>query len=367
MEEKKSRTEMTDELAFFGGLCLFLSAVEYAIPKPLPFLRLGLANLPVLISLKKFPAGKIFLLLLIKILSQALIGGTLFSYVFVFSLSGTLSSGILMLTAHRFLFKKNLISNVGLSMIGALGNAFSQIVCARFLLFGDNAFYIAPLLIISSTVTGFLLGLFSNLFEKKSRWFKLFMEDSCCKKNQWEKISGEESEKKSGRIFNMVSNIVAACLLLAILLIPNRLLLKWLSLALMLVLLEIKKRGKVRILPPFFIVASIILSNLFLPLGKVLFSIGKLEITQGAIFNGLERSVVLCGFLFFSQLIIDKRMRLPGKLGRFFKKILAVFDMLSGEKIRVEKAGKISGLMARIDERLLFLYGAEDAESGEEK
>lgn len=39
-------------VAFFAALCLFLVAVEYAIPKPLPFLRLGLTNLPVILSLQ---------------------------------------------------------------------------------------------------------------------------------------------------------------------------------------------------------------------------------------------------------------------------------------------------------------------------
>ena len=37
--------------AFFAALCLFLSAIEYVIPKPLPFMRLGLANMPIVLAL----------------------------------------------------------------------------------------------------------------------------------------------------------------------------------------------------------------------------------------------------------------------------------------------------------------------------
>lgn len=35
----------------FGALCFFLSAIEFVIPKPLPFLRIGLANVPLILAL----------------------------------------------------------------------------------------------------------------------------------------------------------------------------------------------------------------------------------------------------------------------------------------------------------------------------
>ena len=38
-------------LPILGACSMFLSTVEYLFPKPLPFMRLGLANLPVLIGL----------------------------------------------------------------------------------------------------------------------------------------------------------------------------------------------------------------------------------------------------------------------------------------------------------------------------
>ena len=41
--------------AWFGALCFFLSAMEYMIPKPLPFLRLGLANLPIMLAVEVLP------------------------------------------------------------------------------------------------------------------------------------------------------------------------------------------------------------------------------------------------------------------------------------------------------------------------
>ncbi|MBQ6780305.1 MAG: Gx transporter family protein [Treponema sp.] len=162
----------TNRIAFFAALCLFLSAVEYAIPKPLPFLRLGLANLPILLSLEIMRRRDTVLLVLLKVLGQGLISGTIFSYIFLFSAAGSFASGLTML----FLFAtcKKFISAVGLSLAGALANTVAQIALARFILFGENVRYIAPFLLITGLITGFLLGLFAWQFKRKSRWYASF-------------------------------------------------------------------------------------------------------------------------------------------------------------------------------------------------
>ncbi len=156
-------------IAFFAALCLFLSGIEYAIPKPLPFLRLGLANLPVILSLFVMKRRDTLWLILLKILGQGIITGTLFSYVFLFSAAGSFASGLTMLALYP-LCKKSL-SLVGLSLTGALANNLAQLAMARLILFGTNTRYIAPLLLITGLVTGLLLGLFTEYFCRKSRWF----------------------------------------------------------------------------------------------------------------------------------------------------------------------------------------------------
>ena len=156
-------------IAFFAALCLFLSGIEYAIPKPLPFLRLGLANLPVILSLFVMKRRDTLWLILLKILGQGIITGTLFSYVFLFSAAGSFASGLTMLALYP-LCKKSL-SLVGLSLAGALANNLAQLAMARLILFGTNTRYIAPLLLITGLVTGLLLGIFTEYFCRKSRWF----------------------------------------------------------------------------------------------------------------------------------------------------------------------------------------------------
>ena len=165
-------TQTTDKklLPFLAALCLFLAAVEYAIPKPLPFLRLGLANLPVIIALFIMPTRDIYKLILLKIMGQALITGTLFSYIFLFSAAGSLASGLTMLGVHRIL--RNRISCIGLSLAGAAANNIAQLIVAHLILFGSATRYIAPILLISGAVTGLILGIFTQMFIERSKWFR---------------------------------------------------------------------------------------------------------------------------------------------------------------------------------------------------
>jgi len=157
-------------IAFLGALCLLLSAVEYLIPKPLPFFRLGLANLPLLIGLKFLHPIDLLLVLLLKIIGQGLINGTLASYVFLFSLAGSVSSLLMMSLVHRF--GGRFVSFIGISLSGALASSIVQVVLAVTFVFGETARIIAPLSIGSAIVAGLLIGIFAERFASESTWLR---------------------------------------------------------------------------------------------------------------------------------------------------------------------------------------------------
>ena len=166
------RSAKVDEklLAFLGAFCLFLSTIEYMIPKPLPFMRLGISNLPIILALDLMPASQVLLLMAIKVVGQNLLAGTLFSYVVLFSAAGSFSSAFVMLAARR-VFRER-ISLVGISILGAFVSNLAQISLARVFIFGESAWYIAPPFIGLGIVTGVLLGAFCEGFRDKSEWFK---------------------------------------------------------------------------------------------------------------------------------------------------------------------------------------------------
>ena len=108
-------TDRRDLVALLGATCLFFATIEYLFPRPLPFLRLGLANLPILLALGMLRARDVLLVALLKVVGQGLLHGTVASYVFVFSLAGTVASTAVMIGAHRV--GGRAISLVGVSLL----------------------------------------------------------------------------------------------------------------------------------------------------------------------------------------------------------------------------------------------------------
>ena len=157
-------------IAILGAFCLFLSTIEYMIPKPLPFMRMGIANLPLMLALDIFPFGAFMVLAAIKILGQALITGTLFSYIFLFSMTGTFLSALSMYGLRRLL-GRNRISFVGVGVMGTLVSNISQLCLAWVFIFRNSVWYIAPLFLATGLLAGTALGLFCEIFTRRSQWY----------------------------------------------------------------------------------------------------------------------------------------------------------------------------------------------------
>ena len=165
-----------DLVALFSACALFLSTIEYMIPKPIPFMRLGLANIPLIIALGIFSNREYFLLLVLKVLGQGLISGTIFSYIILFSLAGSISSALIMLAIYT-VFKAK-VSRIGISIGGALGSTMSQLLISRLILFKEATYVIAPLFLFSGLISSIILGLFAQRFIVMSKWYHTIKETS---------------------------------------------------------------------------------------------------------------------------------------------------------------------------------------------
>jgi len=163
--------EVRKTIAILGAFCLFLSTIEYIIPKPVPFIRIGIANLPLMLALDIFPLNTFLVLVAVKIFGQALITGTLFSYAFLFSLTGTFLSALSMYGLRR-LMGRNRISFIGVGTMGAMVSNISQLTLARVFIFGNSVWYITPIFLAMGVITGAALGLFCELFTSRSQWYE---------------------------------------------------------------------------------------------------------------------------------------------------------------------------------------------------
>ena len=170
-----SASRKLDIVALLAALSLFLSFVEYSIPKPIPFLKIGFANLPLLIGLRLLPPAWFFLLVLTKIITQGVISGSLVSYVILFSFCGNIVSSSVMFLLHAG-FKER-ISFIGISIAGALVNNLMQILLARYILFGPAVWLLAPPFLLTGIIASVVLGSFAGIFFKKSRWIQKILSE----------------------------------------------------------------------------------------------------------------------------------------------------------------------------------------------
>jgi len=162
--------EVRKNLALLGAFCLFLSTIEFMIPKPMPFMRIGIANLPLMLALDIFPFPTFLVLVGIKVLGQALITGTLFSYIFLFSLAGTFFAAVSMYALRRLLGPGR-VTFIGVGTLGAMMSNISQLALAWFFLFGSSVRFIAPPFLGAGLVTGIALGVFCEVFTRRSSWY----------------------------------------------------------------------------------------------------------------------------------------------------------------------------------------------------
>ena len=151
-------------IAMLLAMAIILSIVESFIPIWIPGVKLGLANVIILIMLYEFKSSEAFLVQLLRIFLASLMRGTLFSPQFAMSIAGGLLAFIFM-----FLFVRiRLFTPLGVSAIGAVSHAAGQIFAAMWLLGTTAVMYYLPFIMILSLLTGILSGIIADNYLKRS-------------------------------------------------------------------------------------------------------------------------------------------------------------------------------------------------------
>ncbi len=155
----------TKRLAFFAAVSAFLGVFESFIPSPVPFFRIGLSNIPVMLALEFFSFPQIAYIVFFKVIVSHLFRGSLLSLPFFVGLSGNVMYLLFCYPFYAF-FKKH-ISFVSVSVLSALVHNIAQMMIALLFLPAKTVWLIGCFLIIVGLVTGVLTGLFSNMIYNK--------------------------------------------------------------------------------------------------------------------------------------------------------------------------------------------------------
>jgi len=146
------------KIATYGlliALAFIFSYVEvlFPIPVPVPGIKVGLANIVVIIALYTLGGKQALVLSMIRILLVGFTFGNLYSI--IYSLAGAILSWVSMV----LLKNAKSFSIVGVSILGGVMHNVGQIVVAGFMLETASLIYYLPVLAISGIVAGIVVGI----------------------------------------------------------------------------------------------------------------------------------------------------------------------------------------------------------------
>lgn len=157
---------MKTRVAYFGvftALALIFSYVESLVPINfgIPGIKLGLANLIIIIALYKMSIKEAYILSVVRVVLAGFIFGNLFSIIY------SMAGGLLSLTVMTLLKQSEKFSIFGISMAGGVFHNVGQLIVAMIVLESLNIAYYMPVLLLSGLITGLLIGLVANEMLKR--------------------------------------------------------------------------------------------------------------------------------------------------------------------------------------------------------
>ena len=164
--DEKRRSEAI-HIALLSAYAVGLHSIEALLPTPVPWLRLGLANIITLTTLYLYGLRAGMTVTLTRVFVRSLLAGTFLGPAFVMSLGGGVASTIVM-WAMLSVFRRHL-GIVSLSVFGALAHNIVQLFLAYFLFVRriEAILIVSPVILLFGTITGIFNGIITNLIIKK--------------------------------------------------------------------------------------------------------------------------------------------------------------------------------------------------------
>lgn len=145
-------------LALFVALAVGLHTLEVLLPNPLPWFRIGLANILALTALFCFGIRALWIVSLLRVFIGSLLLGSLFSPGFLLSLGGGLSACMLM--SGGYWLWQGRIGPVSVSVLGAFGHVSGQLLIAWLVVIRHSSIWmLLPFFLLFALISGIVNGL----------------------------------------------------------------------------------------------------------------------------------------------------------------------------------------------------------------
>ena len=159
----RNNTRRLTALSLTVSFAVILSFIESRIPAfvAIPGIKVGLANIAIIFALYKFGIGEALAVSLVRVFLMATLFGSPMS--FFYSLAGATLS----LTVMFLLKRLTPLTEVTVSVSGAVMHNIGQIIMASILLGTNVVVYYLPFLLLSGVIAGIAVGVASGILIKK--------------------------------------------------------------------------------------------------------------------------------------------------------------------------------------------------------
>ena len=159
---------MKNRVAYFGvftALALMFSYIETMIPIQfgVPGIKLGLANIMIVIMLYKSSAKEALLLSIVRIMLSGFLFGNISSILY------SIAGGVLSLGIMTLLKKQGGFSVIGVSVAGGVSHNVGQLIVAMLVVETYQVGYYFPVLLVAGVLTGLGIGVASQEVLKRIR------------------------------------------------------------------------------------------------------------------------------------------------------------------------------------------------------
>lgn len=161
--DRRRKTERLAYSALFAALAMILTAVDSMIPYNVgaPGVKLGLANLVILLVLYKMDLKSAAWINLIRILAVG------FAFTGVMAMAYSLTGGFLSLLIMWALKKTGRFSMIGVSMAGGVSHNLGQMAVAALTVGTGKIFLYFPILVYTGIAAGICMGIVAWIVSAK--------------------------------------------------------------------------------------------------------------------------------------------------------------------------------------------------------
>jgi heptaprenyl diphosphate synthase len=164
--DQKGRSEAI-HIALLSAYAVGLHSIEALIPTPVPWLRLGLANIITLVSLYLYGLKGAMTVTITRVFIRSLLAGTFLGPAFIMSLAGGVVSTLVMWMAMAMF--QRVSGPVIVSISGAVAHNVTQLLMAYVLFVKqiEAIVLISPVILFVGLFTGIFNGIATNLILNK--------------------------------------------------------------------------------------------------------------------------------------------------------------------------------------------------------